>query len=268
MGVWPWGKSVCSTLDTPCDSQGGNNYIVTCSAAEECLYFPFHLILCLLSLALTLSLSVFISITVRLYLSFLERISGLPRGWYDEVKIPQTHTHPDSCAHPVRSCTWRDSIHIHTEPKGIGSNEDTGLEQGYHNKLCTACALSYMRLLHCLYQVKMALWSSKGTISWPAICSWEKDGKRQKKDEVSKIKRCISNAFISGFSGIFYILFTSKAIGRGPFCSHQLAGSFMKPKHQNSVFVFFSLDSWLNCYKAISCPRLEKRWSWFALKDM
>lgn len=40
-------------------------------------------------------------------------------------------------------------------------------------------------------------------------------GDRQNEDKVSKIKRCISSAFIPGFSGLC-ILFTSETIGRSP----------------------------------------------------
>lgn len=43
----------------------------------------------------------------------------------DEVK--NSHTHAQTLSGPIRDTT----LYIHKNPKGIGSNEDTILEQGY-----------------------------------------------------------------------------------------------------------------------------------------
>ena len=72
-------------------------------------------------------------------------MSGLPRGWSDEVRNTQTYKHTRT--HPeILTCPERDSIHLHKDPKGIESNEDT--EQGYHNKLNSVCELDYTRMFH------------------------------------------------------------------------------------------------------------------------
>lgn len=72
---------------------------LSCSTVEEYLYFPFHLFLCLFIVP-SQSLSVFISITVQLYLSFLERISGLPEaeGCFDDESSP---AYPHSCTYSM-----------------------------------------------------------------------------------------------------------------------------------------------------------------------
>ena len=57
---------------------------------------------------------------------------------------------------------------------------------------------------------------------------------------MSKIKRCISRAFISA---IFYILFTSKAIGRGLYAHTNLLAQLWNPNIKTVGFSF--LNSWL-----------------------
>lgn len=84
--------------------------------------------------------------------------------------------------------------------------------------------------------------------------------KRQNEDEVSKIKRRISNAFIPGFSGI-YILFTSKTIGTAPLCTHQLPSAITEGKHENGCFfsILNSLQKSIHGRYAIFFPQLPLR---------
>lgn len=169
---------------------------------------------------------------------------------------PHKHTHTSSFTDPVRSCTWHDSVHTHKDPKGIGSNEDTSLEQGYHNKFSSVCAFGSIQLRHCPYQVKRPFEAVKAPLAGLKSAGEEKDGKKkQKMDEAIKIKRSISSAFISG---IFYILFTLKSIGGGLYAHTSLLAQLWNPNIKTVGFSF--LDSWLKWYKAIYCSWLERHW--------
>lgn len=44
------------------------------------------------------------------------------------------------CAQILLGPVHDPTLYVHKDPEGIGSNEDTGLEQGYHNKLSSVYA--------------------------------------------------------------------------------------------------------------------------------
>lgn len=146
--------------------------------------------------------------------------------------------------------------------QGGGSNKDGCPELGYHNKHPSSA---------CPHQAqKKALWSTKVTISQLAIWWWEKarwrwrtrdgvEGGRQNEDKVTKIKRCLSSAFILGFLGLC-ILFTSETIGRSPWCSRWLCElHYRKNKHRNGCSFFF----WVT-----QKPIQKMCWDWTTTTNM
>lgn len=94
-----------------------------------------------------------------------------------------TYIHPHPCTHPVRSCTWHDSIRTRKDPKGIGSNEDSGLEQGYRNKLSSVCVFGYTQPPNSPYQLKRSFKAVRIPLAGPQSAGEEKmaKGKRRMK---------------------------------------------------------------------------------------
>lgn len=146
----------------------------------------------------------------------------------------KTHKHKDTIAHvpAQRSCqllcvTWL-YTHTHKDPRGTGSNEDTGLEQGYHNKLSSMFALGYTQLPHSSYQMKRILGSRTGYRR--LACNLPLRRKMKK----GWGEKCIKQLFET------YSTFYScqRELAKAFVRTHQLAGSILKPKHQNCGFYF------------------------------
>lgn len=125
-------KSVWFILDTLYWQSRGKQLCSNLWSTVRVLIPPLSsLLFCPLELSFFPSIS--ISITVWQYLSFLERISGLPRGRCDEVK--NFHPRVQILSGPVRDM----APHMHWDPEGTDLMRTP--EWGYCNELFSVLAL-------------------------------------------------------------------------------------------------------------------------------